>query len=114
MRRGCRAATDCRSAAVPNRRAPDSVGASQPGRADASGPRNGFGGMAHARGPRDAPPLCPPAQVDEEVARYNAALAKFLEADEAEWEAVVATYRGDLQVGTRDGWPRVHGLKIGV
>jgi hypothetical protein len=46
------------------------------------------------------------------VTRYNAVLAKFLEADEAEWEAVVATYRGDLQVGgawgglfgTSGGW----------
>jgi hypothetical protein len=31
------------------------------------------------------------------VARYNNALSKFLTAEEAEWEAVVATYRADLQ-----------------
>lgn len=37
------------------------------------------------------------AQVDEEVTRYNNVLAKFLTAEEADWEAVVATYRGDLQ-----------------
>ncbi|GBF92428.1 hypothetical protein Rsub_04532 [Raphidocelis subcapitata] len=36
-------------------------------------------------------------EVDGEVTRYNTALAKFLGAEEAEWEAVVAAYRGDLQ-----------------
>lgn len=35
--------------------------------------------------------------VDEEVARYNSVLAKFLDAKDEEWEAVVAVYRGDLQ-----------------
>ena len=35
--------------------------------------------------------------VDEEVNRYNSMLAKFLDAGEEEWEAVVANYRGDLQ-----------------
>lgn len=35
--------------------------------------------------------------VDQEVARYNACLQRFLDADEHEWEAVVAQYRGDLQ-----------------
>eukprot|EP00879_Flechtneria_rotunda_P007889 GHRR01008266.1.p1 GENE.GHRR01008266.1~~GHRR01008266.1.p1 ORF type:complete len:411 (+),score=155.79 GHRR01008266.1:362-1594(+) len=35
--------------------------------------------------------------VDEEVSRYNDVLAKFLDAKEDEWEAVVAVYRGDLQ-----------------
>lgn len=44
------------------------------------------------------------AQVDDEVSRYNSVLARFLAAEEAEWEAVVATYRGDLQVGSRGGF----------
>jgi hypothetical protein len=35
--------------------------------------------------------------VDDEVTRYNAMLAKFLDAKEDEWEAIVAVYRGDLQ-----------------
>lgn len=35
--------------------------------------------------------------VDDEVTRYNSMLAKFLEAKEDEWEAIVAVYRGDLQ-----------------
>ncbi|KAF8055819.1 hypothetical protein HT031_006594 [Scenedesmus sp. PABB004] len=35
--------------------------------------------------------------VDEEVSRYNDVLAKFLAAQQEEWEAVVAVYRGDLQ-----------------
>jgi hypothetical protein len=35
--------------------------------------------------------------VDDEITRYNAMLAKFLDAKEDEWEAIVAVYRGDLQ-----------------
>jgi tetratricopeptide (TPR) repeat protein len=35
--------------------------------------------------------------VDQEVSRYNAALQRFLDAEENEWEAVVAQHRGDLQ-----------------
>lgn len=50
--------------------------------------------------------------VDDEVMRYNAMLAKFLDAKEDEWEAIVAVYRGDLQkpffehmqVGGRTGY----------
>jgi hypothetical protein len=35
--------------------------------------------------------------VDQEVSRYNACLQRFLDAEEPEWEAVVAQHRGDLQ-----------------
>jgi len=35
--------------------------------------------------------------VDGEVSRYNSCLQRFLDADEHEWEAVVAQHRGDLQ-----------------
>lgn len=43
------------------------------------------------------------------MSRYNGVLAKFLSAEEAEWEAVVATYRGDLQVGK---WAWVWGCGV--
>ncbi len=33
------------------------------------------------------------------MARYNTVLKKFADAAEDEWEAIVATYRGDLQRG---------------
>lgn len=36
-------------------------------------------------------------QVNEEVNRYNRVLEKFLSANDDEWEAIVAVYRGDLQ-----------------
>jgi hypothetical protein len=35
--------------------------------------------------------------VDEELARYDGVLAKFLGAEQGEWEAIVAAVRGDLQ-----------------
>jgi tetratricopeptide (TPR) repeat protein len=35
--------------------------------------------------------------VDQEVSRYNSCLQRFLDAEEHEWEAVVAQHRGDLQ-----------------
>jgi len=37
--------------------------------------------------------------VNEEVNRYNSVLKKFADAQEDEWEAIVAVYRGDLQKG---------------
>lgn len=35
--------------------------------------------------------------VNDELARYNGVLKKFADAADDEWEAIVATYRGDLQ-----------------
>lgn len=36
-------------------------------------------------------------QVNDEITRYNTTLKKFVDAQDDEWEAIVATYRGDLQ-----------------
>ncbi len=36
-------------------------------------------------------------QVNGEVNRYNGVLKRFADAADDEWEAIVATYRGDLQ-----------------
>ena len=35
--------------------------------------------------------------MNDEITRYNTTLKKFVDAQDDEWEAIVATYRGDLQ-----------------